>query len=166
MCKGYRILCCKNNFVDCRGRVRCYWSYGLGLGLGLGREPGGLVNITARHLLTTPVDWPTAWVGLIVASVWPCVCLSVCLSALWKQNDLSCHNTKVDWDNDSGMDWPWGQKVKDGSGLGLELGFGEMAGSACRYDCTYFLIDVVFVSWRREVWIVLNASQFARWRDT
>jgi len=27
VCKGYRILCCKNNFVDCRGRVRCYWSY-------------------------------------------------------------------------------------------------------------------------------------------
>ena len=29
VCKGYRILCCKNiyNFVDGRERVRCYWSY-------------------------------------------------------------------------------------------------------------------------------------------
>jgi len=46
VCKGYRILCFKNNFVDCQERVglRCYWSYGLGLGLGL--EPCGLVNIT------------------------------------------------------------------------------------------------------------------------
>ena len=42
VCKGYRILCCKNNLVDCWERVRCYWSYGLGLGL----EPRGLVNIT------------------------------------------------------------------------------------------------------------------------
>ena len=59
VCKGYRKLCCKNNFVNCRERVRCYWSYGLGLGLGLktkffglslglglGLEPCGLVNIT------------------------------------------------------------------------------------------------------------------------
>jgi len=55
VCKGYRILCCKNKFVDCLEQVRCYWSYGLGLGLGLvsfgiglglGLEPCGLVNIT------------------------------------------------------------------------------------------------------------------------
>ena len=47
VCKGYRILCCKNNFVDDgRVRVRSNWSYGLGLGLGLGLEPCGLVNIT------------------------------------------------------------------------------------------------------------------------
>ena len=60
VCKGYRILCCKNNFVDCQERVglRCYWSYGLGLvsfgfGLGLGLEPCGLVNITGplRYLV-------------------------------------------------------------------------------------------------------------------
>ena len=54
VCKGYRILCFKNNFVDCPERVRCYWSYGLGLGLGL--KPCGLVNITGpksrlMHLL-------------------------------------------------------------------------------------------------------------------
>ena len=64
VCKGYRILCCKNNFVDCLERVRCYWSYGLGLGLGLGLvsfglglglglEPCGLVNITAGTPLGT-----------------------------------------------------------------------------------------------------------------
>ena len=29
VCKGYRIQCCKNNFVDGRERVRCNWSYGL-----------------------------------------------------------------------------------------------------------------------------------------
>ena len=60
VCKGYRILCCKNNFVDGRERVRCCnWSYGLGLGLGLvsfglglglGLEPCGLVNITDFNL--------------------------------------------------------------------------------------------------------------------
>jgi len=57
VCKLIEYCAVKNNFVDCRERVRCNWSYGLGLGLktkffglclGLGLEPCGLVNITAQ----------------------------------------------------------------------------------------------------------------------
>ena len=78
VCKGYRILCCKNNFVDCRERVRCNWSYGLGLGLktkffglglglvsfglglGLGLEPCGLVNITIQSCCCRPLFFVAA----------------------------------------------------------------------------------------------------------
>jgi len=63
-------------------------------------------------------------IGPSVGKAFRCVCLSVRLSVVYKENSLRCqHSAHSPWQA-IGMHWPWGQKAKGWVGfmaLGLRL---------------------------------------------